>query len=90
MAMPSVPETKPDRFLMSLLALFGALCAMLVAGEVWGAARSSRNPVFPLVLFLPFIAWIGVTYIWQVVAQLQRRIDKLESEVSSRDRLKAG
>lgn len=89
-ATSSVPKLTPNRFPMGLLALFGAICAMLVAGDVWGAARSTRNPVFPLVLFLPAIAWIGLTHIWRVVGGLQARIEKLESEAMSRDQVKAG
>jgi hypothetical protein len=68
------------------------LGAMMLAGEIYAAARSTaRNPaVIPVFAFLPFALWIPFVHISKVVRELQKRVESLETGDLHPDQAKVG
>jgi hypothetical protein len=74
---------------VGLLAFLGA---MMVAGEIYAAARSTaRNPaVIPVFAFLPFALWMPFAHISTVVRELQKRVESREAGDLHPDQAKVG
>ena len=72
--------------------LLAFLSAMMVAGEIYAAARSTaRNPaVIPVFAFLPIALWMAFVHISSVVGELQKRVESLEVGARSPDQPKVG